>query len=222
MFKSTLTVVVLSLTALGWQQRPAGPAPLLKEERMLLEYTVNTKEAVIVVEAESERSLRRIDVRGPNGKEVLRLTAPNADRMALQGFVIETRETDTATLLETYPPGVYDLSAQTIDGEVARGRALLSHELPRRPVVHFPFEGAKDIPANGLTITWNPDPDAKKYRIVVEQGENDNLTAVLPPDRTSLRVPAGILMPGTKSHVEVGTVGKNGNCTLVEVSFTTR
>ena len=87
--------------------------------------------------------------------------------------------------------------------------------------LQIPFRQMLIVSTN-LTVSWVPDPEARAYRVILEQGETDGLTAVLPARSSSFQVPDGILAPGTESHVEVGAIGPNGNCTLVEVSFTTR
>lgn len=222
MYRTCTILAALSLAAVAQPGRSAPSPVSLKEERLTLEYTATNGEAAVVMSAESESLLARVEIRDPRGTRVLDLRGEEGKRLALSGFEVESRESSPAELLETFAEGVYDLRARTVDGELLVGSAYLSHELPRAPTVTHPLEGSRDVPAEDLVVTWMPDPHAVAYQVVLEQNENDGLSARLPAGRTSLRVPAGVLAPGTASHVEVGAVGPSGNCTLVEVSFTTR
>lgn len=216
------TIAALSLVTLGpeglGRHRELTPSIELKEEAMTLEYTPARNEVVVVVEAEGETSLGEIEVRSPSGHTMLRV---DARQNALQGFVIETRETDPETLFRTWREGVYDLRALTLDGQLARGRAELRHELLPAPVVVYPTEGALDVPPV-LEVTWAQDPGASSYLLVVEQDENDGLTVALPGDSHSFTVPAGVLRGGTETFVEIGVVAPSGNRTLTEIRFRTR
>jgi len=220
------TILALGSLALAWfgaeQERPA-PSPVLrlKEERMTLEYTVGADEATLVVEAETETPLDGVEVVSPTGKALLRVRAFRGERSSLSGFRIETQEGSLDELLEAYPEGTYGLRGLSRRGTLARGTAGFSHDLLVAPDVLYPPEGAADVPTV-FTVAWIPDPRAAAYRVVLEQGENDGLTVELPPGSSSLQVPPGVLAPGTESHVEIGAVGANGNCTLVEVEFSTR
>lgn len=228
MHKSTITLTALALAALGVpNQEGRRPLPYederpplrLKEERMTLEYTATADEAVILVEAESEESLGRIEMRSPRGAPLLKMATNHARGFALQGFMVETKELSGEEFFKTYEAGIYDLRAMTTDGRQALGSAVLSHHLPRPAIITYPVDGS--LAPTDMTVTWMPDPDAAGYQVVLEQGESDGLIARLPADSNSFQVPPGILLPGVESHVEVGIVGDNGNCTLVEVQFTT-
>ena len=222
MLKSTIPLSVIALTAFAAPLPPADEPLRLKEETIIVEYAASAGEAVILVEAESEEPLSRVIVRDPAGIPLFELRAVGQDELALQGFVIETTETDLPSLLRAFAPGTYDMRARTGDGVPLRGGALLSHELPAAPVVTYPTDGMTGVPTEDLVVTWENDPNATGYRVVMEQGENDGLVVELPAGQSSLEIPDGILLPGTESHVEVGAIGPNRNCTLTEVAFTTR
>ncbi len=222
MFKTSIALVALASASIGWSHHEAPRTLKLKEERMTIEFTATTGEAVVVFEAESEAPLSFVGVHAPTGPEVLSMQSADKRNSALSGFIIEARETTILDLMSAYPEGEYRLQADTLDGRAADGMARLSHRLLPMPEVIFPFEGAHDIPAADLVVTWIPDPRAEQYRIVLEQGDDDNLAAVLPGSQNTFRVPNGVLAPNTLSHVEIGAVGRNGNCTLVEIQFTTR
>lgn len=220
MFKLTLAVSALALAVLG---APETQAPMrFKEERMTLEYTVTHGEAVVVIGAETEEGLSQVDIRGPRGDRVFRLRASDIGGSAISGFDVETAEAVSTIILDTYPAGDYEIRGRTRSGRRAIGRATLSHGLLEAPIITSPSQGETGVPADSMLVTWINDPEARGYRVMVEQDENDGLVVELPRNAEHLVVPPGILLPGRESHVEVGAIGPNGNCTLVEVTFTTR
>jgi hypothetical protein len=222
MSKSMLALAALALAAAGWNQAGGGAPLSFKEERLLLEYSPSADEAVLLMEAESEEGLGRVEVRDPDGRPLLRLWTAKPQQLALSGLRVETLEASPALLLADYPEGLYDLRAVTLDGSTMLGCAALSHELLPAPVVTWPLQGMEGIPTAGLLVTWVPDPDAAGYHVVLEQDENDGLMVNLPPGAGELRVPDRLLRGGTETKLEVGAVGANGNITLAEVVFTTR
>jgi hypothetical protein len=221
MYKSTIALTALALTAFDRQAREAEPRLELKEEKVFLEYTASADEIVLVVEAESEEDLDGVQVRSPRGAPILELQAESGQRMALSGFTVESRETSYASLFGLYEPGLYDIRARTVDGREALGSALLSHELLPAPAVIQPHEGSTNVPPQ-LVVKWIPDSRAAGYRVSLEQNENDGLAVSLPPGSSSFRVPPRILAPDTDTQLEIAAIGLNGNVTLVEVTFRTR
>ncbi len=247
MFRPTMAFTMLALGALGMQQqgtrRPAqlpdaqppgrggafllvrdeSPPGYLQEERMIIEYSAATDEAAVIVEAESEEALASVVVLGPNDVSVLELrSSRDGLDLAISGFVVERREMSTEVLFETYREGTYTMQAMSADGRSARGSAVLSHDLLPAPTLLYPPNGTSNVPTD-LIVGWISDPQALGgYQVVLEQDENDGLTARLPAGTSSFQVPEGVLSPGKESHVEVGAIGSNGNITLVESFFTTR
>lgn len=216
----TLSLLALGFGAIASSQPPPDRPLSFKEERMTFEYTVGAGEGVIIIEAESEESLGRIEVNNPDGEPILQMWTAPGQTLSLQSFIVETRESSAAEILSAFSEGVYDLRGRTDEGEEVVGSALLSHEMLRAPVVTFPLDGAVGVPTN-LNVSWVPDPDARAYKVVVEQNDNDGLTVELPAGSHNFQVPDGFLESGTETFVEVGAVSRNGNCTLVEVSCTT-
>ncbi len=220
MWKPTMVLAAFALTALG-APRAQRPNLLFKEEVMTIEYTVTEGEAAIVLEAETERSVDYLEVRSPRGDVVLEMRGPGGGPLALSGFVLESRETTPQELFDIYPEGNYSLRARSMRGRAVLGRAKFSHSLPAAPQILYPQEGAINVPTTKLQVRWAAHPTAKRYRVIMEQGDNDGLSVELPADATSLLVPDGVLRSGTDTLLEIGAVGDNGNCTLVEVSFAT-
>lgn len=220
MLKPTIALAALALTALG---TPPGPQlGRFKEETMTIEYTATSGEAAVVLKAETEQAVDRVEVRSPFGGSVLEMNGPGGQPLSLSGFVLESVETTPAELFAMFPEGGYALRGRSTDGRPLLGHALLSHQLPAAPQVIFPYEGAADVSTKDLQLSWAADPQVARYRVVLEQGDADNMMVELPRGSTSLVVPDGVLEPGQPTLFEVGAVGQNGNCTLVEIKFTTR
>ena len=228
MYKPTIAFVVIGFGFLGWRGAESDRSPGLKkdkflglkEEAMTLEYTAALDEAVLIVEAETESGLGRVEVHGPGGEPLFNLRRGDAQNFALSGFVVETRETSAKSVFRAYPEGVYDIRAWTVEGQRLDGSATLSHDLLPAPIAVYPFEGAVNVSTTPLVV-WINDPEATGYRVVLEQNDNDGLMAELSAGTNSFHVPAGILAPDTKSQLEIGAIGANGNSTLVEISFFT-
>lgn len=222
MFKPVTASALIALGFLG--QRDAhqqGPLLLLKEEKMTIEYSPSMEEATLIVEAESEEGLERVEVRSPSGALMLTMRSQNGQTLSLSGFDLESRESSAAALFAKFDEGIYDFVARTPSGALALGNAAVSHELLAEPRITYPLEGQENVPTTNLTVTWDADSEASGYRVILEQGENDGLIVELPAESNSFRVPDGLLAPGTETHVEVGVMAHNGNCTIVEVAFMT-
>jgi len=212
---------ILGMAAAKPVARPAQIMPVvhLKEEAMIVEYTASANEAVIKVRAESETGLQRVELCLPDGSTAVKLESAPGHPLAVWGFEFELLEADPVTVLGAYAAGTYDFRGRSVLGNSVVGNVTFSHELPPAPVITYPRNGALHVPANGLTVTWVPDPTAVSYRVGVEQGDRDGLIVELPAGTSSLRVPDGLLRPRTRTFVEVGAVAANGNCTIVEIPF---
>ncbi len=222
MDKKSMVIAVLALGAIGSSQHQVKPFLQFKEERMTVAYNPALNEAELLVEAESEAGVAGLEIRDPQGTPILRLWAASGRELALSGFVVQTRESTPEELFGAYPEGLYDLRARSADGETVLGSALLSHELPAAPIVLFPTDGALNVPTTGLVVSWVPDSRAQGYVVILEQDENDGLSAQVPGGQSSFQVPSGILAAGTQTHLEIGAIGASGNRTLAELTFTTR
>jgi hypothetical protein len=214
-----LVIAAVTLGALGWQPRAQQPVLLLKEEAMVIEYTPGRNEAVLIMEAESEEPLDKIEIVNTKRRPILKLRG--AQSASLSGYVIETREMSVSALLQMYHPGRYDIRAITSSGRPAFGGAELSHYLLPEPQVTYPLEGDVGVPTAGLVVTWNVDPEVSAYRVILEQDENDGLIVQLPRQSGSFAVPDGVLRPGTSTQLEIAAIASNGNITVVEIVFET-
>lgn len=221
MYKPILTVSLLGLTTLGLTQERRRPAVPLGAREMILEWTPG-QEAVVRIAAESEEGLECIRIFCPDGRKLIDLDARNRLRSSLGGFEIELREPSLERLLESYTEGRYDISADTVGGKRALGTANLSFDLPVAPRIVHPRPGEL-VPSSGLTVFWvAAERGLAGYELQVEQGDDDGLRVKLPPERSSFRVPTGILAAGTETTLEIVAIGANGNRTIAEVLFTTQ
>ncbi len=222
MNKTIVTLIWLTVASHG-APSPSEIATLrLKAEAMSVEYSSTSNVVVLVMSAESEESLSSVDIFAPGGASVLRMKANGGRKLAVSGYTIESQESSYEEFFGTYPEGLYPIRARTADGRPVRGEATLSYVLPSPAVVIYPLEGTENLPTSGLVIRWQPDAQAAGHYVSLEQNGNDGLTVELPPGTDHFSVPDGILLPHTKTQIEVGVIGENGNRTLVELSCSTR
>ncbi len=222
MFRTALGIAALTIAAFGVTRMQDPPLHPLKEERMTLEYTSAIDEVALVVEAESEDALDHVEIRNPSGALLLDLRASAGRGLGLSGFRLETREGGFGSFFASYPEGIYEMRAWTVQGNPLRGHARLTHDLLAPPILKHPVDGQLVSPVSSLLVAWDPDPGASGYRVTLEQNENDGLTVHLPAGAGSFLIPEGVLLPGLESRVEVAAVSPAGNCTLTEAIFRTR
>jgi hypothetical protein len=224
MNQATLAAAVAALPFLASPlPAPGADAVHLRGARISFEYTASSDQAALVVEAESETGLDRIEVRDPSGAAILGLRGAGTGRgQGMYGFRVEAAEAPPSDLFDVYPEGLYRIRARTADGRLAVGTARLSHRLARAPVVLHPQSGQAGVPSSDLVLSWTPDPEAAEVRVNLEEGETDRMSVRLAGGTGSFRVPDGVLSPGRRCLLEVGVVGADGNCTIVEVPFSTR
>lgn len=219
MWKPVITGAALALAASSWPGAGGDEAALeFRSATMCVEYDATAGEAVVLFEAESEATLGGVEVRTPSGQPVFELRARPGSGLA--EFRVSSQKLELGDLLETYQQGDSRLRARAMDGRTVTGSAELSLGLLAAPVVQHPLDGTNGVPTN-LDVQWVGDPGASRYRVVIEQNENDGLIVELPGSADSFQVPAGVLAPGTRTRVEIGAIGRNGNCTVVEVAFRT-
>lgn len=222
MDKTQVTLAATSIALLLGSSGTDGATRHFKEERLVIEYTVTAGEAALVMSAESEVPLGMVELRDPLGRSALRLQAGDSRDLSLSGFAVESRESTLGELLETYPEGRYSLFGRTVAGNTITGGATIVHALPQPAHVLWPLDGARAVPTENLTVSWEGDASASGFHVILEQGDNDGISVRVPSGSSSLEVPNGVLEAGTETMLEIGTIGPNGNRTLVEVTFTTR
>ena len=126
-------------------------------------------------------------------------------------------------------PGVVGIfSGKDIDGRRLSSTFTLTHAIPDGAVITSPEDGAT-LPANGVTVEWQPVTtpagiDIVAYQVLVVADDSGLGTAertvdvTLPATATRMAVPPGFLTPGGYK-TEVLAIERSGNQTLAEIAF---
>jgi len=182
----------------------------------------------------------RMTIRNESGQVALDVqTKQNVREQGLTEGFFESVEplADEVSMEEffaRFPEGTYDFRGISIDNEWLLGEAEFTHILPAPPVNLSPTEGEIVSPL-GFTASFNPvtqdtegNPiEIEYYTVVVEKIEDEPIlqtfTVILPPDQTSVEVPAEFLGPDTAYKLEViAQEAESGNRTITETGeFTT-
>ena len=170
-----------------------------------------------------DEGLTQLSIVAPDGRTVVDFTAPDAQKYGIREFVFESPEpTDVESLKAAYPAGKYVYAGATADGVRFHGSSTLSHELPPTTSFLHPTERATDVETKNLEIRWTPVESVSGYVLELEQAKLDmKLIVTLPASAASFTVPAGLVVPGMKYQLGIGTVSASGNVSFVETSFTT-
>jgi hypothetical protein len=184
--------------------------------------TDGDNEVVFQVKAGKE-GLAELAIVAPNGRKVVAFAAPDAVTLGMRQFRFESPEPeDIASLKAAYPEGEYVFSGKTFSGASFSGKSTLSHRLPATTAIVSPAAEARNVAAANLQVTWRPVAGLAAYIVELKDDESgSSLVVQLPASATSFAVPGGFLAPGRKYKLAVGTVGREGNISFVETSFTT-
>jgi hypothetical protein len=249
--RNVQVVTMVGLCALGVIGFVAGSAPAQAEDedeltysysKMLIEHNATDEDTGFQIAVDGE-AWNRLDVWGPNDRPVMAVRARG--RMRRVGFTemfFETQEPENAEvpiprMLKNLPEGTYEFEGITVDGEEIEGEAYLSHAIPAGPELVFPSEGDVVSANSDLTIVWNPVTETiygetvnvTHYQLIVEEdvpfehaGFGRTLLSIhVPSSKTSMRVPAEFLEPGTAYKYEVLALEESGNQTLSSSEFET-
>lgn len=209
--------------AAGTAGRTAVTAPFAVA-RVNFEQNATDGDTEVVFEVKgNEEGLAHLTVTGPDGREVIDFTAPEASTLGIRQFRFESPEPgDAPSLATAYPEGVYVFRGVTVSSARLRGESTLSHRLPPPTAFQLPGTDARDVPVDGPVIAWAPVEDVTAYIVYIEQDELDlELTVRLPGSVTRFVVPDGVLLPGTTYQLGIGTVTGEGNASFVETTMTT-
>ena len=170
-----------------------------------------------------QEGLADLAVVSPDGRTVVAFKAPVASTLGMRQFRFESPEpSDVKALQAAYPQGVYRFSGKTFAGAKLDGTATLSHRLAKTTTFVKPTPAAEHVSVNGLKISWSAVEGVASYVVSITQDElNTNVTARLPGSVTSFAVPDGLLLPGKKYMMSIGTTTSEGNTSFVETTFTT-
>jgi hypothetical protein len=146
----------------------------------------------------------------------------------------EEEEISLEDLFGAWPAGDYTLKGQR-KGASFRDEATLTHFIPAGPEIRAPAEGTVVSDDAALLIEWEavteailPDLGAVNivgYHVIVVEAGGEALPQLdvdVPPDETSVTVPAEYLNPGRVYQFEVLATEESGNQTITEGFFCTR
>ena len=103
-----------------------------------------------------------------------------------------------------------------------RGEASLTHEFPAVASIVRPRPDERNVSASGLRVTWAAVKGVETIVVLIEDEKTGrDVRATLPGNATSFAVPNGFLTGSTTYKLAIGSVGKGGNRSVTETSFTT-
>lgn len=189
-----------------------------------VEQNATDKDFEIVFEATGgDTGLATLKVAAPDGRIVIDFKAPNT-KLGMRSFRLETPEPKTlAGLQADFPAGEYTFTASTVTGLSFSDKATLSHKLPPVATLVRPRPEEQKVPVNGLRIQWGAPKNLASCLITIENDVTGVkvIQAALAGSATTFPVPGGVLAPGTKYKIAIGTVAPGGNASFIETSFTT-
>jgi hypothetical protein len=218
-----LTVALLGLLALG------APALAPADEKfehiaVRLEQNATDEDVEVVFEATSgDIGLATLRVAAPDGRTVIDFKAPDT-KLGIRRLVLESPEPiNDGRLQKDFPAGGYTFTGTTVKGEKLSGKAALSHQLPGAASIVRPRPKEKNVPVKGLLLQWTAPKNLVSCLVIIEDEETGAklLQATLAGTATTLAVPDGLLAPGREYKLEIGTVAREGNRSVVEAAFTT-
>jgi hypothetical protein len=169
-----------------------------------------------------EDGLSKLAIVAPDGRTVVEFAAPGHGAMGMRQFRFESPEPKNAAALEkAFPEGEYTFTGSTSSGAQFRDKATLSHKLPRTTSFVSPKEDAHNVAAKNLKISWAPVKNVAGYTVELDPSKTSaHLEMKLPATATSFVVPEGILAPGGKCQLGIGTISRDGNVSIIETTFT--
>ena len=243
--RSVRLIAVVLVTAVGLPlgaQGANGPIPL-KEAKLNIEHNATDHDTGFQGFIDSE-GWEELTVVGPDGV-VLELEAVGKlRRLGMTELFFETVEPANAdvpidNVLSALPEGNYRIFGPAVGpgGAVTVGTALLTHRIPKGPVLVSPPDGAT-VATGELLMKWRPvtrtitgDPiQIISYQLIVEKVEDPHphmigkrgLSMYLPASVTEINLPIGFLERSTDYAWEVLAIEPSGNQTLSSGEFSTR
>jgi hypothetical protein len=165
----------------------------------------------------------KLTIVAPDGRTIVDFSSPGHGGMGMRQFRFESPEpTDVAALKKAFPEGEYVFAGTTSSGAQFKDKATLSHKLPATTSFVYPKADARNVSAKNLKISWAPVNGVDGYTVELDPSKTSaHLELKVPASVTSLVVPDGILVPGAECQVGIGTISKDGNVSVVEMSFKT-
>jgi hypothetical protein len=178
---------------------------------------------VVINLTAGEEGLRTLHMRTPDGRSIASIASHDPSSEGLREFHFESPEPQGDSILASYPEGTYTFYGRSTSGERFLSTAELSHLLPAVPAITSPVQD-EVIGSDQMTIQWSTVPGIAEYILEFENESADpeqTLTVNLPASATSFQVPTALLVPGTSYQIGIAAVGRNGNITVTETTFST-
>ncbi len=185
----------------------------------------------------------------PTGKLILGVKPQSQlNDLGMAGIFFESREPvidefSFEDLFARFPAGEYTIVGTNVDGTGMVGSATFTHNVAAPPVITSPLLTEEDLiadvvhPVGDMVVSWEPVTEAVDgrpvtivgYEVIVTNMDGKHAASFaqpiydvhLPPDRTSLPVPATFFQPGTRYEIEVVAIEESGNQTINNGYFTT-
>lgn len=167
---------------------------------------------------------REVKIFSPDGRPILAIEAKRGAfrRIGLTELRFESAEPSLAEILAEFPPGEYEFTGETVEGEELEGTATLSHEIPTPPEIVSPPDGGLVDPDNTVIEWSHPGNGVASFQVIVEPVDGGaSMTVDLSASTTSLKVSPEFLQGNTDYKFEVLAISENGNRTITESTFKT-
>jgi uncharacterized membrane protein YkoI len=204
-------------------QAPAQATEKFESVKVYFEQNLRDKDAEVKFEATGgDVGLATLTVTAPDGRVVIDFKAGNS-KLGMRHLTLESPEPkNDGRVQKDFPAGIYKFAGTTVAGAKLQGQASLSHVFPAPASFVRPRADEKDIPAQGLKLSWNAVKNTASTVVLIEHEKSGRFIRVnLPGDATTFAVPDGFLQPGTEYKLAIGTVTKEGNASFIETGFTT-
>jgi hypothetical protein len=140
-------------------------------------------------------------------------------------------------ILALFPEGYYKFKGKTVEEDILKAKAWLSHDLPCAPDNLSPAEEAVDINAGDIVISWdhvttelNDQGDdcsvepiiVETYQIIVENLDTEQEFSIFLEALgagNQVTVPDEFIEDGITYKYEVIAIAENGNQTIAETWF---
>ena len=184
-------------------------------------------------------------ITGPDGVQIVVVNARGSFiDFGLTELFFETSEplnaeVPIADVLARLPEGTYTFTAAIVDGQESSVTATFSHDIPAGPVLTSPEDGAEDVDADNVVVSWEAvttDINGAGitivgYQVIVELDEEPEFplgfsrpvfSIFLPATATTVTVPSEFFESGADYEFEVLAIEESGNQTLSSGEFTTQ
>jgi hypothetical protein len=216
----------------------------LKEAKLNIEHNAKDNDTGFQGAIDSE-GWNRITLTGPDGKVLDFKAKGELGSLGMTELFFETVEPENvdvpiSEVLKTLPEGEYIFKGSAIEVGEKQGKtigtALLTHDIPKGPVLLSPAEDAV-VPVDDLLVRWSPvektidgsDVNIIAYQLIIEKDEvphqhmigKRGLSMYLPASVTQITIPGEFFEPGTDYDWEVLAIEESGNQTLNSSQFST-